>query len=912
MASYIETTAVALRKGDTTANLNFTGVLGELVADLGYEEAGTLGIDGNVTLRLHNGVTMGGIPMCRADMRNITTKVLAENRNTIDDKNLAYADLSNIEETDDAEARSDIVNTLSAYGMVNIDLLEEEVSKLALADMSNVLTSTLATGRGRGDNGNLAYADTSNMNTADLVDPKLHYGKEEGDWPLAYASLDNIDTSNLVALPEDRPETVTGPVLAARDFSNITAEIWQQSLFDTGNQLFLEQTTNKDFIIDQDRDKIEPDHYPTTGAVSDYVRTEIDERGFLLNDFTNADTWYPLYSNGENRYRYRAPKDDTNGVVKSGRGFALNKTYWTGLTTSGLSRLSVNILAVDTLGYVSDVTFEPAYGVEDLSAYPEVTIEIQESTDAGVSDDRLVKIGIESIYHEDEGLFYYYPTTIDSQAKAEIGQNYRVLENINLSNLLSIRVLNVVDNAPSVIAELDEESGESGEVIPETGIAEYEFVPEYGDVFYDDTVIVLKTKHPSGENAEIRLTTKLALPGIGGAGLLKSDLTNLLGMTEEDKLQAENFPWRIRHGEPIPSVALNSIPDSEFYNLTTAGCVWYAIKDTKDNILQEGGIPSWKANTEYVITPERSKVLYNNSLYECIKAHKSGNTFDATNWKMIGIDTYEVLANKNTNISLNPSTNTLYPTNNAVVKYVKEQIDAVHIPGHYQGQVNIFVPNENALPGNTGSAEYTIIPTEGLTAVVENYNGTNKPKKALYTNNAWTYEDLVLQNGVYLYVLNLGATYYDGPGNITWNTDTNKFDVAPDKFQVPDGTSLDLNASTGAIQIVPYLQTQLSYLDVSSSLQNTIDQIDEHLNLLDRQLAAMIIPAPQFFTGNGMAGQQLILTDDVAFDLYVNGVFQYPNSYVYDSATKTITLNWAVEDTKENGICVVYRGFRTL
>ena len=39
MASYIETTAVALRKGDTTANLNFTGVLGELVADLGYEEA---------------------------------------------------------------------------------------------------------------------------------------------------------------------------------------------------------------------------------------------------------------------------------------------------------------------------------------------------------------------------------------------------------------------------------------------------------------------------------------------------------------------------------------------------------------------------------------------------------------------------------------------------------------------------------------------------------------------------------------------------------------------------------------------------------------------------------------------------------------------------------------------------------
>ena len=74
----------------------------------------------------------------------------------------------------------------------------------------------------------------------------------------------------------------------------------------------------------------------------------------------------------------------------------------------------------------------------------------------------------------------------------------------------------------------------------------------------------------------------------------------------------------------------------------------------------------------------------------------------------------------------------------------------------------------------------------------------------------------------------------------------------------------------------------------------------------------MVIPSPQFFTGTGIINQQLVLTDNVAFDLYVNGVFQYPNTYAFDTETKTITLNFAVENTSENGIAVIYRGFRTL
>ena len=244
MAAEVITTAVALRKGDTESNRVFVGVLGEVTADLGNEANGVLGVDGNVTLRIHNGINQGGIPLARADTRNVSTASLAENREWFDDKNLAYADLSNIEETVDDEAIAKIVNTLSTYGMVNTEQLSTELLKYAFADMSNVVTSTLATGRGRGENGNLAYADTTNINTADLVSEIIHTGAD-GNLPLAYANTSNINTTNLTLDTDERPITMSGPILARSDFENITKESWQSSLFNPLNELYLEQTTNK-------------------------------------------------------------------------------------------------------------------------------------------------------------------------------------------------------------------------------------------------------------------------------------------------------------------------------------------------------------------------------------------------------------------------------------------------------------------------------------------------------------------------------------------------------------------------------------------------------------------------------------------------------------------------------------------
>ena len=65
-----------------------------------------------------------------------------------------------------------------------------------------------------------------------------------------------------------------------------------------------------------------------------------------------------------------------------------------------------------------------------------------------------------------------------------------------------------------------------------------------------------------------------------------------------------------------------------------------------------------------------------------------------------------------------------------------------------------------------------------------------------------------------------------------------------------------------------------------------------------------------FIFATNTVGQELTITEDVAFDLYVNGVFQYPNTYTFTKATKKITLNFAVQNTTPNGIAVIYKGLK--
>lgn len=253
MASYVETTAVALRRGSTTANEQFVGVQGELVADLGSNMSAGEGTDINTTIRLHNGITLGGIPMARADFGNITTKALAENRNRIEDKNLAYADLSNLEKNSNPEK---IVRVFTEYGFAKKAEVDTTLETYAKKDMSNVDTTPLATSKG---DKNLAYSNTSNINTANLVDENIH-NWIDGNKPLAYADLSNVDVAS-----------ITGN-FAKADLSNVEKDVFD-NLFNTVYNV--EKQSNKDANIPLSDMDVIAGHYPQTSAVKSYCDTMI-------------------------------------------------------------------------------------------------------------------------------------------------------------------------------------------------------------------------------------------------------------------------------------------------------------------------------------------------------------------------------------------------------------------------------------------------------------------------------------------------------------------------------------------------------------------------------------------------------------------------------------------------------------
>ena len=67
-------------------------------------------------------------------------------------------------------------------------------------------------------------------------------------------------------------------------------------------------------------------------------------------------------------------------------------------------------------------------------------------------------------------------------------------------------------------------------------------------------------------------------PTVGGAGLLKTNLTNLPGMSENDSINESNSRWRISHSERIPSITDN-IPETEYYRIVTSGLLIDAMRN---------------------------------------------------------------------------------------------------------------------------------------------------------------------------------------------------------------------------------------------------------------------------------------------------------------------------------------------
>lgn len=593
MASVVETKAVALRRGTHEENLAFTGVQGEVVADLGNaDEKGNLGTDANATLRLHDGITKGGIPMAREDMLNVTTQCLAENRESIDDKNLAYADLSNITQAQNTQAREKIVFALKSAGLAAQADMEKELDNKVNVNTDNLntkqLTSKIIHNGVEAGNDPLAYANTSNINTADLTNITYHDGTD-GNKPLAYADLSNVDTTN-ITLPESertdgieitgpviaradlsnvdtsyltsttRPEGMSGPILADNKLSNVDLVEAINNVSDTLN---LQRTTEKDKIIEET--SISNGHYPETNAVVQYVNKKISENGsgYANDTLTNIESWDSLTNNTNKPIMSRGIN-----VISSANGFELYEEYDTGiyLIDDEKDWLAISVTEVSPTGAVSKdhLSIEKSLGTIDLTSQNPITISPVDGNDA--------KINLKSTSNNNGTYTYSIESVVDGGSGFTKQTAYAAKSTIT-GNLYKV----VCNQLKALVTKIQVDNEEDG-----TGViteAQCNYKNGFTVVGTSKTDVNATITSSKGTVAELAIFSDEDTQNKNGsAKLTKTDLTNLRGMTSDDQFAEMNSPWRVRHNEQFPSLSMSTLPEEQQYTLATNGAIWRILK----------------------------------------------------------------------------------------------------------------------------------------------------------------------------------------------------------------------------------------------------------------------------------------------------------------------------------------------
>lgn len=583
MASVVETKAVALRRGNHSENLAFTGVQGEVTVDLGKDNLGT---DINTTVRLHNGITKGGIPMARADLLNVSSKVLAENRPLIDDSNLAYADLSNLEKSTNQSTKNKIVSTLNEYGLAIESEVQTKLDLKANANMSNVSTVDLATGagvQGKHQGENLAYANTSNINTKDLATNTYHPSTDPENKPLAYADTSNINTSSLtdatihdsqdgnkplayydfsnantnnLTITTGRPAGMSGPVLAKSDLSNVDPSILHDIISGDVDISTLERVYNKDIVID-DTD-IANGHYPETRAVVQYIESKSGKiQADSANKYlTNVENWENLYSTYDGDVLYREPT-----LIQSQTGFEVGVPYNTGiyLRDDPLDFLSVTVSQVNETGGITGLTMEENVGNLDISSMNPFIITSGTNVNA--------KFTLTSTENGD-GTYTYQIESITTAGSGFEVNNTLFAKSTVTDNYYKIlyRQLQII---PTMVANTTDSQGTIGEITQ--AVCNY----TYGATSVNEQSVAITSATNTTARFSITSTLYNRNPA---AGLLKVDLTNLIGMTATDEIVEGGSPWRIRHDEEIPSLSQSTITEKQDYTIATNGNVWRALK----------------------------------------------------------------------------------------------------------------------------------------------------------------------------------------------------------------------------------------------------------------------------------------------------------------------------------------------
>lgn len=580
MASIVETKAVALRRGTHPENLAFTGVQGEAVIDLGIEDlAGNLGVDSNTTVRIHNGITKGGIPLARADLLNVSTQMLAEERTLVNDKNLAYADLSNLEKVSSESTRNKVVSTLHEYGLAIESDIDGELENKANKNMSNVDTVSLATSAGHSGE-NLAYANTSNINTADLVNPSYHTGIN-GNKPLAYEDTTNVNTASLVdetkhpkdstngnkplayydfsntdttylASTTQRPEGMSGPVLAEVDLSNVDPGILYNIISGDVDLNTVERITYKDSTIDENN--VIASHYPETRAVVQYISNKTNSSA--NTELTNVESWNMLYSTSDSQIFTPIVT-----LVESQSGFEVQEEYGTGiyLTDDPQDHIKAIPTQVDSSGTITELELNGNTGSIDLTSLNPFVITSGTNVNATFT--------ITSTSNGDGTYTYAIGSITNGGTGFEEDEEFFVKSSV--SNEYYKVIYQELMIMPTEIEDPISEQQAIGKITKAT------CYPDHCNTEITEQVVTIA----SSTNTIARFTLKTSqFSATEGAGVAKIDFTNLGGMTATDQVVEQGSNWRIRHDEEIPSLSETTIDSKQDYTIATNGNVWRALK----------------------------------------------------------------------------------------------------------------------------------------------------------------------------------------------------------------------------------------------------------------------------------------------------------------------------------------------
>ena len=344
--------AVSFRRGTTAQNDEFRGVEGEITVDLGENNDSKL-----ATLRVHTGTSpKGGIALARADFANCSNYIV---NLTKGNNGLARNDLNNI--TFNSGATEAIQSVLTSHGVAlsdgsNLktaeltpptDYIKGERSRPAFArrDMGNVDTKYLAEDKGH-TGGNLAYADMSNVSTSSLAESGAN------GTTLAYTTLSNVTSSTI-------KNKIEYDSLALRNLSNVDAATIENKV---GLTTKYEQTARKtESILD---DGANNETYPSTLAVANYVKAQINSKAGVNQDLSNVTDWsIASYSLGEYTNKYTAT------IENNTTGHTVDEIIDTGIvvddTTGEKLQIIINLLNED--GSVKLFSLSPTNGENSIN-----------------------------------------------------------------------------------------------------------------------------------------------------------------------------------------------------------------------------------------------------------------------------------------------------------------------------------------------------------------------------------------------------------------------------------------------------------------------------------------------------------------------------------------------------------------